>query len=253
VATSAIRGSAPANPTPQSLATIRADVTRYVNKIGNDGWLKTRDGLANPAAFVYLCKYTKVTLLGSNGGRTFFRVGDGTYRGRVLNMAEANATEYFGKLAPTAGVLTVSVTYGRYVPHWVSVARGGQQIPQQMATVVAGSLTLQATMNSVWGRAFYPIPAGSYDIHLPDVPHGADMTRFYRNTEPSLVHDQVWFPIGFGDGSRYVHVGNVSDGCTTILDLGHWAALHEKLISHRSADGKSVGRLVVAGVPERAR
>ena len=251
--TGAIRGSARSNPVPESRTTVRADVTRYVNKIGNDGWLKTRAGLSTPTSFRYLCKYTKVTLLGSKDGRTFFRVVDGTHAGETLNMADANASEYLGKTAPTNGALTVTITYGKYVPAWVSIARGGQELQQQMATVVAAGVTAQATMNSVWGTGFYPLPPGSYDVLVPDVPHDANMTSFYRRTEPSLVHDQVWFPIAFGDRSRYVHVGNVSDGCTTIVDLAKWAAIHEALISHRSEDRKSVGRLTIRGTPERAR
>lgn len=68
-----------------------------------------------------------------------------------------------------------------------------------------------------------------------------------------LQFDQVWFPIKHGDNSRYVHVGNLSDGCVTVLDLARWADIHEALISHRSPDGESLAQLVVKGVPERAR
>lgn len=67
---------------------------------------------------------------------------------------------------------------------------------------------------------------------------------------PSLHYDQVWFPINYSDNSRYVHVGNVSEGCVTVLDLAKWAAIHEALISHRTIDGRSVGQLVVTGTPE---
>ncbi len=60
----------------------------------------------------------------------------------------------------------------------------------------------------------------------------------------------MWFPIKYGNNSRYVHVGNVSDGCTTVLSLDKWAAIQEALISHRGPDG-SVGIMVVKGEPER--
>ena len=253
MANSPFVGRATTNPVRNSLVSVRADVTRYVNKIGNDGWLKTREGAANPAKFVYLCKYTKVTLVGSKSGRTFFVVADGPNAGKTLNMADANAKEYLGKTAPTASGIDVLVEYGKYVPDWVSVARRGQRLEQQMASVTADGLRLQATMNTVWGTGFYPIPSGTYALLIPDYPHGADMTRFYRDSEPSLLHDQVWFPIDYGDRSRYLHVGNVSDGCTTILSLGKWADLQEKVVSHRTAEGKHVGQLIVSGTPERAR
>ncbi len=63
----------------------------------------------------------------------------------------------------------------------------------------------------------------------------------------------MWFPIEYGDNSRYVHVGNVSDGCATVLDLAKWADVHEALISHRALDGVSVATLTVQGNPERAK
>ena len=79
------------------------------------------------------------------------------------------------------------------------------------------------------------------------------MTRFYRTVAPALKYDQVWFPIRFGDNSRFVHVGNVSDGCTTVLTLNKWADIYEALISHRGPDGLSVAHMVVTGTPERAK
>lgn len=110
-------------------------------------------------------------------------------------------------------------------------------------------------MNSVWRTGYYPLPAGQYKILLPDAPHEKSMTHYYRPYARggSLIYDQVWFPIEFGDNSRFVHVGNLSDGCATVVDLHLWSAVCSALISHRSADGKSVGTLVIKGKPERAR
>ncbi|MBO3706666.1 MAG: hypothetical protein J5X21_09690, partial [Candidatus Accumulibacter sp.] len=91
-------------------------------------------------------------------------------------------------------------------------------------------------------------------ILLPDVPHKAEYTRFYRQSEPALIHDQVWFPIRFEDNSRYVHVGNVSEGCVTVLNLTTWSQVHELLISHRvDAGSVAVGTMVVTGKPARDR
>jgi hypothetical protein len=83
--------------------------------------------------------------------------------------------------------------------------------------------------------------------------HKGNMTTFYRDSEPTLRHGQVWFPIQHGDNSRYIHAGNISDGCVTVLDLARWAAIHEALISHRAPDGRSVATLTVRGTPERSR
>ena len=109
------------------------------------------------------------------------------------------------------------------------------------------------TMNTNWGVGYYPLPAGTYNVGTPDAPHAGDMTNYYRAVAPSLIHDQVWFPIQFADKSRYVHVGNISDGCVTVISLEQWPKVCEALISHRSDDGAYVATLTVIGTPERAR
>jgi hypothetical protein len=223
----------------------------YVNKVGSDGWLQAR--AIDSAALLPLCKYTRVTLIESKGGRTSFKVGDGAAQGRTLSLADANALEYLGPKAPAPSPASIVVTYAKYVEGWVSEARNGQKLDQQMATLQVADISVQVSMNSVWGQGFSPLPAGEYTVLLPDAPHQRDMTRFYRRVAPGLQFDQVWFPIQYGDNSRYVHVGNLSDGCTTVLDLARWPDIHEALISHRSPDGKSVAKMVVKGTPERAR
>jgi hypothetical protein len=223
----------------------------YVNKVGSDGWLQARQG--ESTALIPLSKYTKVTLTESRAGRTYFKVMDGLAKDKTLSLADANAREYLGSKAPAPTPASIVVTYGKYVEGWVSAARNGEKLDQQMATLEVAGITAQVTMNSVWGTGFTPLPAGKYLVLLPDAPHKADMTRFYRRVEPSLQFDQVWFPIKHGDNSRYVHVGNLSDGCVTVLDLARWADIHEALISHRSPDGESLAKLEVKGTPERAR
>ena len=223
----------------------------FVNNVGSDGWLQARQ--SGSMMLVSLAKYTKVTLIESRLGRTFFKVMDGAAKGQTLSLADVNVAEYLGLRAPVQTPASIVVTYGKYVAGWVSQARGGQEIDQQLATLEVAGLTVQVTMNSVWGKNFTPLPAGKYTVLVPDAPHRREMTRFYRTAEPGLKFDQVWFPIRYGDNSRYVHVGHVSEGCTTVLDLARWAQVHEALISHRGPDGASVAQLVVKGIPERAK
>lgn len=232
-------------------AAVAANTTLYVNRVGDDGWLQALD--SDGSTRLSLCKYTRVKVTKVTGGRTYFKVEDGTHTGKTLSLVDANAGLYLGSKAPAASSAKVTITYAKYTPGWISAARNGQALDQQMALLELGALKVKVTMNTVWNGTFYPLPAGNYTILLPDVPHAGDMTRFYRRTEPSLKHDQVWFPIKFGDNSRYVHVGNVSDGCATVLDLALWDDLHEALVSHRGPDGKSVGELTVKGKPERAK
>jgi hypothetical protein len=170
-----------------------------------------------------------------------------------VSLSDANATGFVGSRAPVQSPARITVTYGRYTEGWVSEARGGQRLDQQMATLEVAGIRVAVTMNSVWGGAFTPIPAGQYAVLVPDAPHDQAMTRFYRRVAPGLRYDQVWFPIRYGDNSRFVHVGNLSEGCVTVLDLERWPDIHEALISHRSNGGTSVAQLAVSGTPERAR
>ena len=122
-----------------------------------------------------------------------------------------------------------------------------------MATPKVDGISVQVTMNTNWGGSYYPLPGGEYDVLVPDAPHNANMAHYYRDTYKDLVYDQVWFPIKYKDNSRFVHIGNVSDGCVTVLEMNQGAAVHEAIISHRSLDGSSVARLIVTGKPERAK
>jgi hypothetical protein len=219
--------------------------------VASDGWLQAQ--VEGTQQRVSLPKYTQVSLVDTPHGRVVFRVEDGHQKGRRVSLSEAHTREYLGSKPPVNGLAHATVTYGKYVEHWISVARGGQAIDQQMATLTIDALSVQVTMNSVWNGRYTPIPAGDYKVLLPDAPHNANMTRFYRRTEPRLQCDQVWFPIQLGDNSRFIHVGNVSEGCTTVLDLARWRDVHEALISHRGSDGLSVATLAVRGTPERTR
>jgi hypothetical protein len=223
----------------------------YVNKVGDDGWLKTRD--SDPAQFVCLPKYTRLGRVESKNGRAYFSVLDGAAKGKVVSLSDGHISEYLGPRAPLSTPAHIVVTYGKYVTGWISKARNGESIDQQMATLEVANMSVTVTMNSVWDGRFSPIAPGTYSVLLPDTPHRGGMTAFYRHVAPRLKYDRVWFPIKHGDNSRYIHVGNLSDGCATVLDLDRWPEVHEALVSHRGSDGMTVGQVIVKGAPERAR
>lgn len=222
----------------------------YVNKVGSDGWLQALASNSNER--VSLFKYAQVGDVQSRGGRTYFKVMEGAAKGRILSLTDANAKEHLGPVGPKRTPAHITVTYGRYDPNWYSKARD-ERLPQQTATLDIAGVKSTVTMNTVWGTGYFPLPPGSYTVLLPDVPHDANMTRFYRRVEPQLTFDQVWFPILFGNNSRYVHIGNVSDGCVTVMDFARWSSIHEALLSHRTVDGRGVALLTVKGKPERER
>jgi hypothetical protein len=246
-------GNAATNTTPHSSQEVQTDVIRYVNKVdSNSGWLLVgREGLSRDK-WKSLFKYCKVMLIDRKGGRTYFKVMEGESRGEVAFLSDANAIEYLGRTAPKQQPIELVITYGRFEPKWRSITRR-VDLQQQLATGIIDGIQFETSMNTSWGGNFHPIPPGSYKILLPDFPHNKDYTEQYKSEYPTLSHHQVWLPIEYANNSRYVHVGNVSEGCVTVVHLKKWAAIHEALVSHRGSDGKSVGTLIVKGKPERAR
>jgi hypothetical protein len=199
-----------------------------------------------------LYNYTKVKVLKTTGGRTYFEVLEGEHKGKTLSMGDENARQYLGDTAPVESLAKINVAYGKYEKDWVSPVKG--KLSQQWATLTTPTgAKARVAMNSVWGREYTPLPPGTYSILVPDAPHDGNMTTYYRSLESTLQYDQVWFPIEYGDNSRYLHIGHLSDGCVTVTDFKQWMGIHEYLLSHRSKDRKYVGTLSVTGKPERER
>ncbi|MCO7569123.1 hypothetical protein NJH78_03970 [Pseudomonas chlororaphis] len=232
---------------------VTVDITRYVNKIHNEsGWLLVGMDNVPRENWPQLFKYCKVTLITAKDNKTYFNVLEGAHKGKVAFLSETNAKEHLGKIAPKQKPIELVMNYERLDQNWKSITRN-EHFPQQIANGNINNLNFKATMNTVWNGIYFPIPAGTYKILLPDFPHSINYTQQYKKEFPNLSHHQVWFPIDHGDRNRYVHVGNVSEGCITVISLDKWSEIQEMLISHRSSDGKSVGNLIVKGKPERAK
>lgn len=96
-----------------------------------------------------------------------------------------------------------------------------------------------------------PLPKGVYKILAPESAKDARYTSFYRTGaggDPGLKYDTVWFPIEYAKthNSNFVHVGNLSEGCVTMYELGKWNALYAYLISNRlDAEGNYVGTITI--------
>lgn len=84
-----------------------------------------------------------------------------------------------------------------------------------------------------------PWPTGIYDILMPDYPHlGGEI--YLKVAEKA----KVWFRIG-KDGEKYIHTGQVSLGCITLVEHNKWDDLCELLMKSRIGDGKNIGMLKV--------
>lgn len=222
---------------------------KYTRRAEPSGWLSVR--LVRGDDLVALCEYTKVQVLRESGGRTFFRIADGAISvGSEASLKTENAAKYLVDQGP-AGAATVVATYKGAPVDAYSRFKG--TLKQQFANLAFDGKTATVTLNSVWDGRFTPIPAGTHAILAPDYSHQKISTAPYAAATPGMVGNDVWFPIGLNgtlqSSSRYVHVGNLSDGCVTMYQLERWTALYEYLISHRvpGSSGLRIGSLVVHG------
>lgn len=209
-----------------------------------DGWLSVQksDGKLHG-----LCAWTKVEVYKKARGRTYLKVLEGASTGLVGSLADENARRYLTKRRPIQGEAVLTVSGQRRVSPWRSRANKADY-GQQMALMTFGRKAVNVTLNTStvdWISTYTVIPNGEYRLRAPDFPHAQIYTERYRDISPKLRYDRVWFPIEYKDNSRYVHVGNISNGCVTVVDLERWAEVYEYLIQHRTPGGQYVGKLVV--------
>jgi hypothetical protein len=98
--------------------------------------------------------------------------------------------------------------------------------------------TLNNTAYQATDHPDTPWRKGFYDIEMPDAPHRGG--QYYPEAQKAVV----WFRIGH-DGERYLHPGQRSLGCLTIIDVTRWGELYAVLIRARKGDELSVGTLEV--------
>ncbi|WP_233862697.1 hypothetical protein [Paraburkholderia adhaesiva] len=243
--------------------------TRYVKLTSfRSKWLTVL--LSNegaPGKPVSICEYTKTIIINSQNGYTFFKIADGNseYVGKVACISDDNVDKYLLKNPPSAAKATLLVQYSNMETRTKSLPRrdpgyGGHRdeiLDQQWGVAsIPGNSSIKVTLNSVWGQKYSPIPRGVHRIMAPENPHNSNMTDFYVKYAKDhgvgeVIADQVWFPIELkgtsGNSSRYVHIGNLSEGCVTVYDLNRWSDVYVFLISHRIPEtrGKYVGYLEV--------
>src|SRR5262249_30810441 len=123
-----------------------------------------------------------------------------------------------------------------------------------------------------------PVPPGTYDLQIPSYPHDKTRPEYAQYTP---FHN-TWFRIGLAaTGKRFLHVGEISEGCVTVRafqfdpakapgpgfsdlpylathapgaigmpypaklpPVGSWTSVYNYLICRRASD-QSVGKVMV--------
>ena len=212
------------------------------------GWLRVR--LEPTGTDEFLCEFTRVIVTGEKAGRTYFNITEGNRSvGQAASVSTANADRYLGHRRP-GGSATLTVKYiGTPVSALASVR--GDTLVQQWADLTFAGTTVRVTLNSLWNQQYTPIAPGVHAILAPDRSHANIPTTMYVKATPGMIGNDIWFPIGLNgtlqNSSRYIHVGQLSEGCVTVYELQKWSALYQYLISHRVAGslGRRIGRLIV--------
>lgn len=216
----------------------------YVNKVDIHGWLRV---LTKGNKDAFLPEYTKVQITETKNMRVYFKVLDGSNQGMHVSLKEINAQEYLGRKAPLQTGVIITVKYGEQ-KKVESLARRETYL-QQTAMLSVNGINAIVTLNTALPppeAMHIPLPPGRYKIGLPSPIHDNRMTSFYRKTQPDLLADQIWFPIEYGNNSRFIHLGNISEGCVTVMALDKWNAVYQAIISHRVPNTNQVGYIVVS-------
>jgi hypothetical protein len=196
---------------------------KFLTQADGYGWtmvVRSRD-----QKLVSLPHYLKVNYLRTANNRDYFIPYEGlSFKDTEFNVArKADGSSYLvdGKHLPAAKVIfnprTTHLWYGE----------DSYQI------------------GPVWA-IFTPRPDladGTYDLEIPDYPHVEFGDKYLSQTP----YARCWFRILKGGANnidtRYLHPGQISDGCVTVKDLPYWTKLYNYLFNHRKGDSLSVGTI----------
>jgi hypothetical protein len=143
---------------------------------------------------VSLPQFLKVRVQNKKDGREYFEILEGANKGQRANVSvRSDGGSY---LVKTAGHLpTASVRFNRdQQALWY-----GERGP----------------FNAFSGEfdSFTRVPTGLYRLQIPFAPSSETRPEYYRYTD----YHKTWFRLGTDPiGSRFLHVGEISEGCVTV-------------------------------------
>ncbi len=183
---------------------------------GGDGWLNIK---SEPGGqIIAVPEYLLVDLITSKDGRDFFSVLEGPALGKKFSVKSGHLKRgspgYHGPAQVTFSLSKKLLNYP-----------GGQ-------------------IKAITHDGSQPIPIGLHPIQIPDFPHA--LGAYYAGQSP---YAKTWFFLGRGNAipgsnDRYLHTGEVSNGCITVEPNG-WTLLYQYLILCRRGDEKTVGMVTV--------
>ncbi len=177
-----------------------ASETRFVGRTSDD-WLAVQLDRFGRQSLPY---GMKVQWEGMKGNREYFTLLEGTYKGEKGNIKSKGAsTSWF-------------VTNLRHQPPgFIRFNRKQQAIwigGQGPYNAFSGAFT-----HPTDGKTYTQVPAGTYPLCIPDYPHSATRAAYSQ----WATYHKSWFlidncPGNYERASRYLHTGEISEGCVTV-------------------------------------
>lgn len=173
--------------------------TRYVDALPPDNWLAvTLDG----GTRVSLAYGIKVAFDGRSGGRDSFTILEGVYKGKKASVAQKSASESY--LVSTISHLPAGRIQFDTKSQRLKFGTSGPY------NAFSGAGTGVENGRSV---TYTPVPPGSYLLAIPAYPSKQTRAAYGQWTR----YHKTWFRIGIEhSGSRFLHAGEISDGCVTV-------------------------------------
>lgn len=205
-------------------------VSKGLLETGSDNWLQVRK--SSNSVIISIPKYCRVTKTSFSGSgaskRENFTILDWPYVNEVCSVAALpDSRSRFGNVDYNVGAIA---TFDNRT---------------KKLTVNPGGIVVKAGFDSS-----HPMPNGEYLLSLPDAPH-----RFGQPYLDRTNFALSWFFINDSDAlNRYLHAGNVSEGCLTVgvngtdADIRKWTDIATILSTQRLTSNEAyVGKLVVKG------
>jgi hypothetical protein len=173
---------------------------RSVGKVGKDQWLEVVLERFGRQSLPY---GLKVLLETAKGGRQYFTVLEGVYKGEKGSVHSAGVGNRWFENGLTylpGGMIRFNLALQAL---WV-----GRQGPY---SAFSGAFTHPTN-----GRKYTAVAPGKYQLCIPDAPHSATRREYYKWAR----FHKSWFLIdnypGDQTDSRYFHSGEISEGCVTV-------------------------------------
>lgn len=193
---------------------------RYITT-DQSGWLRVK--LEPSGEVVSLPQFLKVCFELRQGGRDYFGIVEGVYKGSNASVcSKSGSASWLGSPMPGYKGPCTLLFKRRACEMLTPIGR--------LRIVDNGPRSIQK---------------GVHPVQLPDYPHARG--RRYLDATPKAMS---WFHIGTGravpgTNDRYLHPGRISAGSVTVEDLSRWDRLYNLLIRSRAPGGRNVAMLTV--------